>query len=198
MKNFYHVVNTGIEKKLVFIDKKDIDRFTKLLDYYRFKNPPARFSFRKRQASKTDNEMVPLVQILCYSQMPDHFHLLLEEIQEGGVGKFLSLVTNSYTKYFNARYKRSGPLFKGIFKRQLLTTTDELIEASAFIHCEPVKKGLVENIRKFPFSSFPEYIGLTEGFCQTDHILKHFPDLLSYQDAVTKSVSLKTTTIFLD
>lgn len=198
MNTFYHVVNVGIEKKLVFIDKKDLDRFVKLLDYYRFKNPPTRFSFRKRQTLRSEEAVVPLVHILCYIQMPDHFHLLLEETEQGNLGKFLSLVTNSYTKYFNARYKRSGPLFKGSFKRQAIVDTQELLAVSAYIHSEPAREGIVENLRKFPFSSFLEYIGLVKGFCQTDHILKHFPDLHSYQDAVIKSVSLKTTTTFLD
>lgn len=198
MSTFYHVVNSGIEKRLVFIDKKDLDRFTKLLEYYRFKNPPSRFSFRKRQASQPQNVPLSLVSILCYTMMPTHFHLLLEETEKGNVSKFLSLVTNSYTKYFNARYKRSGPLFKGSFKRQVIFDTQQLLDASAYIHSEPVREGIVENLRKFPFSSFPEYIGLTEGFCQTDHILKHFPDLPSYQDAVIQSASLKTTTTFLD
>src|SRR3990167_3839864 len=109
--NFYHCINLGVEKRIVFMDKSDLDRFTACIEYYRFKNPPARFSFRKREAYKIDVTLSPLVEIIAYSMMPNHFHLLLKQIEDGGVSQFLSKLTNSYTRYFNAENKRSGALF---------------------------------------------------------------------------------------
>ena len=129
--------------------------------------------------------------------MPDHFHLLLEEAEDGNVSKFLSLVTNSYTKYFNARYKRSGPLFKGIFKREIIATTDHLIKTSVLIHGEPVTKGIVENVKKFPFSSFPEYLGEKEGFCSKETILSHFSSEQDYYESVVNTLEQKQIANFL-
>jgi putative transposase len=189
MNTIYHVVNLGLEKKLIFIDKKDLDRFIQLIDYYRFENPSVRFSFRKRSTSALEENKQPLVTILCYTMMPDHFHLLLEEEREGSVSKFLSLVTNSYTKYFNARYKRSGPLFKGVFKREYIHTSDHLIQVAAYIHTEPVKKGIIENIKKFPFSSYLEYIGVKQGFCSIQPLMEHFATVQEYENSIMQQLS---------
>lgn len=198
MKTIYHVANLGLEKKLIFIDKKDLDRFLQLLDYYRFENPSVRFSFRKRYTSALDEKKHPLVTILCYTMMPDHFHLLLEEEVDGNISRFLSLVTNSYTKYFNARYKRSGPLFKGVFKREPIRTIDHLIQVAAYIHTEPVKRGIVENIKKFPFSSYLEYIGVKQGFCSTNILMEHFTTVQEYQHSVMNTMTGTLESGYLD
>lgn len=156
------------------MDKKDLDRFTDILEYYRIQSPPSRFSFRKRPGLEQKTTPFPLVNILSYLMMPDHFHLLLEQSRPESASKFMALVTNSYTKYFNARHKRSGPLFKGIFKRKEIASPAILVDVASFIHLEPLRKGIVSDIKRFPFSSFPEYMGLQEGFCSKEMIMKNF------------------------
>ena len=185
--NFYHCINLGVEKRIVFMDKTDLDRFTAGIEYYRFKNPPARFSFRKREAYKIDVTLSPLVEIIAYSMMPNHFHLLLKQIEDGGVSQFLSKLTNSYTRYFNARNKRSGALFAGTFKSAPIDQ-EQLSKVSAYIHMEPVKQGLVINPERFPFSSYNEYLG-KNGFCKKEVILKNFADSIEYQNFTAKGGS---------
>lgn len=185
--NFYHCVNLGVEKRLVFTDKTDLDRFTAGIEYYRFKDPPARFSFRKREVYKTDTTPSPLVEVLAYAMMPDHFHLLLKQIAEGGVSKFISKLINSYTRYFNVRNSRSGPLFSGTFKFAPVSQ-EQLPDISAYIHMEPVKHGLVINAERFPFSSYNEYLG-KKGFCKKEVIMKNFTDSTGYQKFTAQSGS---------
>ncbi len=173
--NYYHALNFGIDNRLVFNDKKDIDRFTALINYYRFKNPPARFAFKQREIYKNDAIQSPLVEIVSYSMMPNHFHLLLRQVEDQGVSQFMSKITNSYTRYFNARNKRSGPLFSGTFKSSQALTPDQTLQVSAFIHMEPVRRGIVIDVSRFPFSSFPEYTSPENtGFCTKDVVLKNF------------------------
>ena len=169
------------------MDKKDLDRFAATLEYYRFKNPPARFSFRKREAYKIDVALSPLVEIIAYSMMPNHFHLLLKQIEDGGVSQFLSKLTNSYTRYFNARNKRSGALFAGTFKSAPIDQ-EQLSKVSAYIHMEPVKQGLVINPERFPFSSFNEYLGKI-GFCEKEVIMKNFANNNDYQNFTAQNGS---------
>ncbi|MBI5044625.1 MAG: transposase [Candidatus Levybacteria bacterium] len=198
-KNTYlHVMNLGIEKRLVFMDKKDLDRFIDLLNYYQFENPPARFSFRKRPGYERDINTVPLVKILSFLMMPDHFHLILEQGKPEGVSRFMALVTNSYTKYFNSRHKRSGPLFKGIFKRAEIQTLPELLDVASFIHLEPLKKGLVDDLKRFPFSSFHEYAEIHQGFCAKDAIMKNFADPNAYQNYLLQEHNLVNKNLFLE
>lgn len=182
--NYYHIVNFGIENRLVFTDEKDINRFIAILDYYRFKNPPSRFSFRKRsQYANHATNQTPIIEMLSFCLMPNRFHLLLKQIEDGGVSHFLSQVANSYTKYFNHRNKRSGPLFQGTFKSVPVDKT-EITHVSRHIHLSPFTSGIVRDLKRFPFSSYPEYLSLAEGFCQKHHILSEFADISEYENFV--------------
>lgn len=174
---FYHTANFGIDKKIIFNDKKDIDRFLALISYYKIKNPPARFAFRNRPIARENTETpIPMIEIIAYSLMPDHFHLLIKQTEINGVNTFLSKLINSYTKYFNNRQKRSGTLFKGSFKA-VEVPEERLNEVTRHIHLEPVIKGLVLNIDRYPFSSYLEYIDEKIDICKTSIILNKFTDI---------------------
>ena len=182
--NYYHVANFGIDNRLVFNDEKDVLRFIDLLRYYRVKNPPVRFAFRKRpQARENNDKPIPMVEILAYCLMPNHFHLLLRQLVDGGINNFMSKISNSYTKFYNARQKRSGTLFKGSFKAREIPV-NKLSDVSRHIHLDPQLAGLVRFLSSFPFSSFPEYLGEKTGFCQKDQILNQFESADEYKEFV--------------
>lgn len=183
-KNYYHIANFGIDGRLVFNDEKDVTRFISLLDYYRMKNPPARFAFRKRPiVRESKKELTPMAEILVYLLMPDHYHLIIKQTQDNGINNFMSKVSNSYTKFYNARQKRSGTLFKGPFKASEIAE-NELLNVSRYIHIEPLEKGLVLNLLRFPFSSMQEYMHLKDGFCSKSGILSKFDNPNSYKEFV--------------
>lgn len=180
--NYYHIVNSGVEKRLIFLDKKDIDRFVSLIDYYRFKNPAVRFSFRKRPSNThIETPTEEAVKIICFCLMPNHFHLLLRQEEETPISNFLSKISNSYTKYFNNRYKRVGPLFKGTFNSVPVEKIEDVVNISRHIHLDPSLGNIVKDSRRFPFSSYPEYLALKEGFCQKKYILDSFPTAAAYE-----------------
>lgn len=116
--------------------------------------------------------------------MPNHFHLLLRQIQDKGITIFLSKVTNSYTKYFNTRHKRVGPLFQGTFKAVRIEDDEQLVHVSRYIHLNPLIDYIVRDLKKFSFSSYLEYLGLKDGFCQKDLILSQFKNPLDYEKFV--------------
>ena len=62
----------------------------------------------------------PLVRIMAYCAMRNHYHLLVEEIQEGGITKFMHKLNMGYAKYFNNKYDRVGGLWQGRFKNVLV------------------------------------------------------------------------------
>lgn len=181
----YHVFNRGVEKRITFIDKKDLDRFTQTLDYYRFDNPPVRFSFKKRSLkTKKPSKQKPLVEILAYCLMPNHFHLLVKQLKDKSITNFISKVANSYTKYFNTKYKRIGPLFQGTFKAVRIEDDEQLIHVSRYIHLNPLIDYVVRDLKRFPYSSYLEYLGTKEGFCQKDLVLSHFKNPADYEKFV--------------
>lgn len=183
-QEIYHIFNRGVEKRTTFEDKKDLDRFTETLAYYRSEAPPARFSFRKRPILKPKKKGAPMVEVLCYCLMPNHFHALVKQLKKGGITSYLSKLTNSYTKYFNTRYKRVGPLFQGTFKAVRIADDEQLIHVSRYIHLNPLTDYIVRDLRKFPFSSYLEYMGEQDGFCQKEQILSHFKNPSAYETFV--------------
>lgn len=94
--------------------------------------------------------------------MPNHFHLLLRQIDDAGISKFMANFTNSYTKYFNMKNDRVGPLFQGLFKAVLIEDDEQLMHVSRYIHLNPASSFLVEPdfLESYEWSSYPDYLGL--------------------------------------
>lgn len=196
--SYYHVANFGVDKKIIFTEKKDIDLFVSLMDYYRFKDQPSRFSFRGREIYANKPPQLPLVSIISYSILPNHFHMILKQLSQDGISIFVSKLTNSYTKSFNARNKRSGSLFKGSFQSSPVLKQQQLPPLSAHIHSEPLRLGLVSQLQRFPFSSYLEYLGLKNGFCEKDDILCQFPNINAYQSFVFETKLANNKSLFLE
>lgn len=182
---FYYIANNGFDKELTFLDKKDCSRFISTLDYYRAKNLPARFSFRNRQGVKEKGfQQKAAVEVVCFCLMPRGFYLLVRQVEKRGVASFISKVKNSYTRYFNAKYKRRNPIFQESFKAQEVENGEELTFLSRHIHLKPLTESLVRNLQRFSFSSFPEFLGFKDGFCAKSYILDHFKDPKDYEKFV--------------
>ncbi len=179
---FYHVFNRGVEKRITFTNKRDYERFIETKDYYRVKNPSVRFSFKDRYINMQKNKNTsPLAEIICFCLMPNHFHILVKQIEDSGITTFLSKLSNSYTRYFNTKYKRVGPLFQGSFKAVRIEDDEQLLHVSRYIHLNPLIDYLTKDLRTYPYSSYPEYLRLSKGFCQKDIILNNFNPPLSYE-----------------
>jgi len=193
-KEIYHVFNRGIEKRPIFIGKRDYDRALQTLDYYQYSGISSSLSqVLKLEKDKRDFFLAQLklkgerlVEILSFCLMPNHFHLLLKQVQEDGIKTFLSNFSNSYTKYFNIKSDRIGPLLQGIFKAVRIEDDNQLVHVCRYIHINPIvslvikKEGLID----YPYTSFPEYLGREEGFCRKDEILSYFPSVKKFEDFV--------------
>lgn len=209
--HLYHVFHRSIDLKPVFANKVNCKRFVTLLDYYRFANCPLSFSKLKMLNKKARSEIIaelkrdgaPLVEIICFCLMPNHFHFLLRQIKKQGISRFLSNLQNSYTKYYNAKNQRGGTLFQGSFKTVLVETEEQLIHLSRYIHLNPYSGtivGTLKSLLNYPWSSLPQYLKQQAGFCQTETILSLFPkpgqykkflaDRADYQKSLQKTKHL--------
>ena len=183
---FYHVFNRGVEKRTTFIDRRDYDRFTDSLNYYREKDQHTRYSFRKRITFlDKDISLGPLlVEVVSYCLMPNHFHLLLKQVTDNGITAYLSKLSNSYTKYFNTRHKRVGPLFQGSFKAVRIKSDEQLVHVCRYIHLNPLIDYLIKDLRTYVHSSYLEYLGIINGFCHKNYIMNGFSSPASYEKFV--------------
>lgn len=96
--------------------------------------------------------------------MPNHFHLLLQQIRDGGITEFISKLTNSYTRYFNIRNKRIGPLFQGEFKAVHVETDEQLIHLSRYIHLNPIVSYITKKLESYQWFSYLEYLGRAKTY----------------------------------
>lgn len=166
----YHVFNKTIEHLQIFEDVEICNAFLDILVYYRSTKSKVRYSRYKRLAEKLKREIdISLnfpsffrVEILSYCLMPNHFHLLLKQQKsDGGVVKFMSDVLNSFTRYYNIKRSRKGPIFLTQFKSKRMRSREQLIHVSRYIHLNPFSSEIVTSeveLLKYPFSSLREYI----------------------------------------
>ena len=194
----YHVFNRGIDRRTVFTSKKDFDRFQRLIKFYRHKNIPIRFSQVMQQSEdirestlRNIHESERLVDILTYCIMPNHFHFLLKQNSNNGIATFISNITNAYTKYFNTRTKREGPLFQGVFKAVLIESDEQLVHVSRYIHLNPTTSSIIptEQLNSYLWSSYPEYIKLSnEDISESSFVLGLFKSVKDYEKFVMDQV----------
>ena len=135
---FYHVYNRGTEKRLIFLDKSDYQRFEKLLYLCNSENGIVFRDIPVGEIYEYDRGDT-IVGIGAYCLMPNHFHLLLYEKKEGGISAFMQKVLTAYSTYFNKKYERSGSLFEGVFKATHADTDEYLKYLFSYIHLNPVK-----------------------------------------------------------
>lgn len=192
----YHIVNRGISEQPIFIDKRDYQRALETILFYQYIDLPTRYSFYLRLPSSLREKLLTdlkqkrnlFIELISYCMMPNHIHLLLRQLKDNGISTFMSNFANSYTRYFNTKNKRSGPIFQGKFKAVRIETDEQLVHVSRYIHLNPYTAYIVKHIddlTKYPHSSFYEYINSQEsGVCVKDLVLGQFKDRLLYKKFV--------------
>lgn len=185
----YHIYNRGTEKRPIFKTKRDQQRFLKTLQYYQFAGPKPRFSFFSPSSLNQPSPDKKIVEVIAYCLMPNHFHFLLKQVRDGGITEFTSKLSNSYTKYYNTKYSRVGPLLQGEFKAIHVEEDSQLIHLSRYIHLNPVASFLVKNLDEYPWSSYEEYITNKGGFCKRQLVLDLFKSPQMYKQFILDQVS---------
>jgi len=182
---FYHLYNRGLEKSDIFINQKDYSIFIQTFFYYQIANPKPKFSlYRQSKLFPIDTDK-KIVEIICYCLMPNHFHLLIKQLKDGGVSEFMRKFIHSYTKYRNVKYNLQRPVFQGMFKAVRVETDEQLLHLSRYIHLNPLVSFLVKDLKFYPWSSYLTYTGLANDERITkDEILNFFKAPKDYEKFV--------------
>lgn len=186
---YYHVFNRGVEKRPVFTNKYEFLRALDVISFYRFDKPQLRYSkYMVLDSQKRDEFLDTLiekaVEIIAFCLMSNHFHFLLKQVKENGTSRFVSNFTNSYTKYFNTKHKRVGPLFQGIFKAVHVESDEQLLHLSRYIHLNPVTGFIIkpEDLGLYKWSSYLSYIDdKAQGFIDKDIVMNFFKKTNDYE-----------------
>lgn len=177
----YHICSRGVEKRKIFLSEKDHFRF--IHDLYEFNDEAsadhvyyrniARASSEPRPRKMRETaERHPLVAILAFVLMPNHYHLLLRQLRENGIMRLMHKL-GGYSMYFNQKYERTGTLFEGRFKAVRVEREAHFVHLPFYIHANPLDLKFPEwrqrkirdyaaamrFLESYRWSSFPDYIG---------------------------------------
>ncbi len=200
---FYHLYDRGVEKRNIF--NNDFDKWRFLQGMFLFNNKDSsfgvlheierknkgriNFNLLKEFINQNRKNREPLVRILADCLMPNHYHLLVEEIQENGISCFMQKLGTGYVKYFNIKYERVGSLFQSPFKAtaiendiylQYILVYINVINPGQLIEPELKEKGVIDiekvmNFAKnYSFSTNPDYLGLRDSIIIDKGIFKEF------------------------
>lgn len=190
---YYHIFNRGVEKRNIFLDSRDRTRFLNMLSYYRYLGPKPSFSKLTEEKLKNLPKNKLIAEIICYCLIPNHFHLLLKQTKDNGIKDFMRLVSNGYTRYFNTRHNRIGPLLQGAYKAVFIETDEQLMHISRYIHLNPLVSLLVKDLKTYFWSSYPDYIGTRDGkLAKKDEILGFFKNPKEYEKFILDQASYAT------
>jgi putative transposase len=128
-----HIYNRGCDKRTIFIKKEDRLRFINYLIKF---NTIKRRDYRSKDLAQSISENLVLID--CFCLMPNHFHICLKQVVEGGISKFMLKVQGAYTNYFNKKYARSGVLFQGEYKNTDIENQNQLEYLRIYIKNNPL------------------------------------------------------------
>ncbi len=156
MAGYYHIVNRGVEQRVVYKKHEDFETFLEIL---------------------CNGCQLYSVDLHGYVLMHNHYHLLIETTEEN-LSAFMKHLNASYAIYFNKKYKRSGHLWQGRFKSWFVTDDAYLYTLIAYIENNPVKAKIVNKLGDYQYSSYLSFIEtVTPIKClQASFIFENFPD----------------------
>lgn len=135
-ESFHHIVQRGNNRKAVFELNSDYSHFKSLIRKY----------LKMYQC-----------QIFHYCLMPNHVHLIIHVIKGSDMPKFLQGINLSYTLYYKRKYKFTGSLWQGRYKSFLIDKDEYLLECARYIERNSLRAKLVDDISKYPYSSYNYY-----------------------------------------
>lgn len=163
--SYYHVYNRGVDKRDIFMNKADLNRFALSVKEFNTVKPigsikeiiETRKNFSTPVVQPLEEKSSPLVSIVCYCFNPNHFHFIIKQEIDGGISEFFKRLLGGYTRYFNLTYDRSGALFQGRFKSNLIDDDVYFLKIRPYVHMNYMVHEIPESKSHLVLSSEKEY-----------------------------------------
>ena len=177
----YHIFNRGVAKCQICESENDFWRFLQGFCLFNDKNSASNilWQLEKTRGRLTlnilkeylinDNERNPLARILSYCIMPNHFHLMIEEIEEGGITKFMQKLGGGYARYFNNKHKRVGGLFEGRFKAVPVEDERQLLYLLVYINVINPGQLVEPNLKEEGIKDMEKVLQAAENYSFSAH-----------------------------
>jgi len=196
---YYHIYNRGVDKRDIFMSKKDLSRFIQSVKEFNTILPVGnlRDVLRDRldcghwkRREKSGN---PLVSIICYCFNPNHFHFVLKQMVDGGVSEFLRRLSGGYSRYFNKVYNRSGALFQGKFKAHLINNDQYFLKIFPYVNVNYLIHDIPEEKNNLVIASDKEYKEMNFDLVSKDeaiNLLDFYGGNANFENECTKIIPI--------
>jgi putative transposase len=162
--HFYHFYNRGAHRVSIF---READNYV--------------FVMRKLKHYCSKLNLTPI----AYCLMPNHYHLLVRQDGDTPAGLLPQRIFNSYTKAYNKRYEHTGTLFEGNYRVAEIETESHLISLCRYIHANPVKDGIVDDVTEWPYSNYLEWVQARCGtLVDRAFIKQYYPTADAYRQEI--------------
>lgn len=161
----YHVMSRGNRRTKLYKDRSDHMRFLECIESCREK-----YDFK--------------IHSICL--MTNHFHMILETGNDE-LWKIIQRILHPYSMDFNSKYNFTGHVFESRYTAVIIEDERYFLEASRYIHLNPVKAQMVREPLAYEYSSYGLFVNreddcnkqtkvskLIEELVDTDRVLDAF------------------------
>ncbi|MFH0763260.1 MAG: transposase [Candidatus Omnitrophota bacterium] len=129
----YHIMVRGNQRQVTFIEKDDFLKYLELLKHYK-----RRYNFR----------------LYGYCLMPNHVHLIVEVKKALILSKLMQGLNQTYTIWFNKKYKKVGHLWQGRYKSKVIEKNQYLLGCLEYVELNPIRANISKSPFDYPWSSW--------------------------------------------
>jgi len=154
----YHVMLRGIDKRDIFLTQNDYKKFLHYIELAKEKSE---------------------ISLLAYCLMTNHVHMLIKEGKEQ-IGDSIRRIAVGYAQYHNSKHGRTGHLFQNRFQSEPVNDDKYLLVALRYIHQNPLKAGIVKDIKDYKWSSYNDYLINKKTITDKDILEEYFINTESF------------------
>jgi putative transposase len=150
----YHVIKRGNNRDYIFDQRKDKESLLKYIEY-----------------AKEDGGF----NLMGYVIMDNHYHLIIQT-DDKPLNKIMQTINNRYSKVYNKRHDRTDHVFGARYKGILVMDDKYLFSLLRYIHHNPVRAKICQEVAQYKWSSDYYYRKNINGLVSVDKILNMFSD----------------------
>lgn len=133
----YHILFRGVNQQNIFEEHSDYEQLKTII---------------RKVKSEMDFELY------AYCFMNNHVHLVLKEKNIKDISLIMKKILSKYVRWYNIKYGRSGALIANRYKSVPVEIDEHFLQLIRYVHQNPVKAKMTNNIEDYLYSSYSEYV----------------------------------------
>lgn len=124
----YHVYNREGRRERMFRDDEDRRKFREIPRRHLAPDPV------KDSRGRTYRSLRAQVRLAAFAVCWTHFHLIVFQVESGGIEALMRSVLTAYHQYFRVKYGREEAMFNGAYRARELASRREKLVGIAYVN----------------------------------------------------------------